>query len=250
MNKVRKTGAILCVLGVIVLAAGIFFQIYMSRSGYTGSVISESLSFENVRELTVISSTLPVEISYGDCNRVEISHTGFLPLVYSEDNGLLRLAQNDEFTLTLYSPKSREAGIKIILPHKKYERISVSSSSGSITAASLNAEVLELSTKSGNITAENLDERAKIRTESGKITASLSSLGGDMTINGGEGEVVLTVDENISFFLEFLTERGSFTSDIFEKKYDKRQGDAADLYNGGENLLRIYTTGGSLTLLK
>ena len=162
----------------------------------------------------------------------------------------MRIAQNDEFTLTLYSPESREAGIKIILPHKKYERISVSSSSGSITAASINADSLELSTRSGDITAENLDERAKIRTESGKITASLSSLGRDMTINGGEGDITLTVDENISFFLEFLTERGSFTSDIFEKKYDKRQGDAADMYNGAENLLRIYTTGGSLTIVK
>ena len=247
MNKARKTGIILCVIGLLLLAAGVFFQIYMSRMGYTGSVISESLSFENVRELTVISSTLPVEISYGDCENIEVSHRGFLPLVYSEDNGLLRLAQNDEFTLTLYSPESREAGIKIILPHKKYERISVSSSSGSITAASLNADSLELSARSGDITAENLDERAKIRTESGKITASL---GGDMTINGGEGDVILTVDENISFFLEFLTERGNFTSDIFEKKYDKRQGDAADMYNGAENLLRIYTTGGSLTIVK
>lgn len=250
MNRVWKRGVFLSLVGAVILVAGILFQLNMSRSGYTGSVISESLGFENVRELTVISSTLPVEISYGDCDSVQVSHTGFLPLVYSEENGLLRLAQNDEFTLTLYSPKSREAGIKITLPHKKYERISVSSSSGSITAGSLDADSLELSTKSGDIAAENIDERAKIRTESGKINISLSSLGGDMTINGGEGEVFVTIDESVSFFLEFLTERGSFTSDIFEKKYDKRQGDAADMYNGAENLLRIYTTGGSLTIVK
>ena len=51
---------------------------------------------------------------------------------------------------------------------------------------------------------------------------------------------------------ELICKLGELIVDFksLEKKYDKRQGDAADMYNGAENLLRIYTTGGSLTIVK
>ncbi len=250
MNRIKKTGLILSIIGAVLIIAGVILQLVMSRSGYTGNVRTEENEFSGVRELVVISTSLPVKAYYGDTETVRVISTGGVPLVFSLENGLLRVTQDDSFTLSLFSLEQLKSGIEIILPRKLYESIILSSSSGSITADSLNAVTYEVTTKSGNISLGNVDERADIRSESGNIDFILSSLNKDMTVYGGDGDISVLIAEDISLYLEFLTSSGYFTSDIFDKAYDKSFGDAAAIYNGGRNLLRINTVGGDLNINK
>ena len=248
MNRLKRFALILSVLGVLLLGSGVILQHIMSQNGHTGNVKTTEHEFSGIRELVAISTSLPIDVHYGDEENVKVKHTGALPLVFSEENGLLRVTQDDTFTLNLFSAEQLDSGIEIILPHKLFGSITLSSSSGSITAHSLNADTYEISTKSGDISLGSIDERAEIRSESGNISFSLSSINADMTIYGGDGDIYAEIAEDASFCLEFLTYGGHFTSDAFDREYDYNFGDAAAIRNGGKHLLRINTTGGDLNI--
>lgn len=248
MNRLKKTGLVFSVIGVLLIAAGIALQLIMSQGGYQGNVKTTEHEFSGIRELVAISTSLPIDVRYGEEDKVRVKYTGALPLVFSEENGLLRVTQDDTFTLNLFSVEQLNSGIEIILPHKLFESITISSSSGNITAHSLNADTYEVTTKSGDISLGSIDERADIRSESGDISFVLSSINGDMTVNGGEGDISVEISSEASFYLEFLTYRGHFTSDAFDKDYDFSFGDAAAIRNGGKHLFRINTTGGNLCI--
>lgn len=249
MNKIKKIGLVFSIFGAVLIAAGIALRLIMSDKGYQGNVKTTEHEFSGIRELVAISTSLPIDVRYGDEANVRIKYTGALPLVFSEENGLLRVTQDDTFTLNLFSAEQLNSGIEIILPHKLFGSITLSSSSGNITAHSLNADTYEISTKSGDISLGSIDERADIRSESGNISFALSSINGDMTVNGGEGDIYAEISEDASFYLEFLTYGGHFTSDAFDKEYDYSFGDAAAIRNGGKHLLRINTKGGNLILI-
>lgn len=249
-NRLLKVfGIFLAVCGLGLICTGAAFQIIASEAGYTGNVITEMHEFDEPRELVVITTSMPVIVEYGDTDTVKVSYTGSLPLIFSEEKGLLRITQNDTFTMTLFSPTAAASCVRITLPHRVYERISLSSSSGSVYADSLGADELEFGTKSGDITLVNIDERAVIRTESGRLHAEFSSLSGDMTINAGAGDVSLVLPTESSVYLEYFTESGRFTSDYFDEKYDARFGDAAVLHNGAKHRLNVNTTSGDLLIL-
>lgn len=250
MNKIGKLGALLSVIGVVLIISGAVLQYLVSENGSTTTVISETLEFEGIREVAVITNSLPVSVSYGDTDKIIVEYTSALPLLYDEANGFLRLTQDDSFTINLFSAESRKSAVKITLPHRIYESLTVSSSSGDITVDSINADTIDISTRSGNITAENVDERAKIKTVSGKVNLSVSSLNGDFIVNGGSGDISVKIAEELSFVFEFWTEKGHFTSDVFDRKYDYSFGDAAALYNDAGHLFRIITTEGDLVLTK
>lgn len=250
MNKIGKLGALLAIVGIVLIVSGAVLQHLVSENGSTTTVISDRLEFEGIREIAVITNSLPVSVSYGDTDKIIVEYTSALPLLYNESNGFLRLTQDDSFTINLFSAESRKSAVEIILPHKIYESLTVSSSSGDITVDSINADIIDISTRSGNIKAENVDERAKVKTVSGNIELSVSSLNGDFIVNGGSGDVSVTISEELSFMFEFWTEKGHFTSDIFDKKYSYNFGDAAALYNGADHLFRIITTEGDLVLRK
>lgn len=248
MNRLKKIGLAFSVIGVILIGAGIALWLILSGKGYQGNVKYTEHEFSGIRELVAISTSLPIDVRYGDEENVRVKYTGALPLVFSEENGLLRITQDDTFTLNLFSAKQLDSGIEIILPHKLFGSITLSSSSGNITAHSLNADTYEITTKSGDISLGSIDERADIRSEKGNISFSLSSINHDMTVNGGDGDIFVEIGEDASFCLEFLTYGGHFTSDAFDKKYDYSFGDAAAIRNGGKHLLRINTKGGNLCL--
>lgn len=248
MNRFKRMGLILALLGTLLLGSGVILGRLMAEKGYRGNVTTTEHEFSGIRELVAISTSLPIDVRYGDETNVRVKYTGALPLVFSEENGLLRITQDDTFTLNLFSVEQLNAGIEIILPHKPFGSITLSSSSGNITAHSLNADTYEISTKSGDISLGSIDDRAAIRSESGNISFSLSSINGDMTVNGGDGDIIAEISEEASFCLEFLTYGGHFTSYAFDKEYDYSFGDAAAIRNGGKHLLRINTKGGNLSI--
>ncbi len=249
MKRIRllKTlAAVLTAAGAALAAAGGAVQLIASRGGGIPAVITETTEFDVPRELVVITTSMPVTVRYGDTETVTVSYTSSLPLIFTEKKGMLSITQDDSFTMSLFAGSSEENGITVTLPHKVYELISLSSSSGSVTSDSLSADTLEFSTKSGDLKLTGIDERASIRTESGSVYADISSFSGNMTINAGAGNVTLIMPDELSMYLEFLTESGSFTSKRFDKVYHEKFGDAAAILGGGRNKLTVNTTSGSL----
>lgn len=245
----KITGITAVTAGLMLLAAGITVQYMQSLGGsYTGNVITQSEEFETPRELVVITTSMPITVEYGDVSAVQVDYTDALPLIFKEDKGALRITQNDTFTMNLFSQKALESGVHITLPHKTYERVSLSSSGGSITSRYLNAGSLEYSTKGGDMALYGIDERTYVRTESGNIHAEFSSYSADMTINAGAGNVELLLAADSSVYMEFFTESGTFTSHEPDRSPESRYGDCVTMYNGAENKLNVNTTSGDLDL--
>ncbi|MBP3856488.1 MAG: DUF4097 family beta strand repeat protein [Ruminiclostridium sp.] len=249
MKKIRllKILAVtLAAAGILCAGAGLLIQFAASREGYTGSVITDTAEYERPRELVVITTSMPITVRYGDTETVKVEYTSSLPLIVTEDKGMLRITQNDTFTMTLFSREAQKTGVTVTLPHRVYERISLSSSGGSVTSENLAADTLEFGTKGGDMRLYGIDERASVRTESGNVYAEFSSFSSDMTINAGAGDVSLVMPEELSVYLEFFTESGSFTSDRFDEPYNMRYGDAAVICGSAESHLRVNTTSGDL----
>lgn len=246
-GRFKKAGIACSVIGALLIGGGALYQYRLSESGYTGNVMTDRYEYSSVRELVAISTSIPIRVEYGDTENVIIDYKGRLPLIFSQDNGLLRVTQNDTFMMRMWSPGYDGAEIHITLPHKNYESITLTSSSGSIDMDSINAAECDISTRNGDITLINIDERTSIRTESGNIRASYSSLGGDAEINAGSGNVKLYLPDELSMRLEFLTDGGALISDYFNEKYDGfRHGDVFALHGKAEHLLKVTTTGGNL----
>ncbi|MBQ9384529.1 MAG: DUF4097 family beta strand repeat protein [Ruminiclostridium sp.] len=246
LRVLKTAGIALAALGALMTAAGALLQINAEKDGYAGTVFTETAEFEAPRELVVITTDMPIRVSYGDTDTVKVTYTGGVPVIFTEKKGTLSMTQDDKFTVSLFTSRADDIGIEVILPHKVYERISLSSSSGSIEALSLGADQLEFGTKSGDLSLYGIDERASVRTDSGKVFAQFSSLTGDMTVKAGAGDVTLVMPDELSVYLEFFTESGSFTSERFDERYYEKYGDAAVIYNGAKHKLGVSTTSGDL----
>ncbi|MBO6302449.1 MAG: DUF4097 family beta strand repeat protein [Ruminiclostridium sp.] len=246
IRLLKVLAAVLAAAGAALIAAGLAIQLIAYRGGAGNGAVTETAELETPRELVVITTSMPVTVRYGDTENVTVSYTASLPLIFTEEKGMLRITQDDSFTMSLFSASSENTGITVTLPHKVYERISLSSSSGSVTSESLAADTLEFSTKSGALKLIGIDERASVRTESGTVYADVSSFSGDMTINAGSGDVTLIMPEELSMYLEFLTESGRFTSKRFDRLYHEKYGDAAAILGDGRSKLTVNTTSGSL----
>lgn len=245
MNKVKRLSLIFIFSGIIFFTVGIALAYLKPFNPYNDAISDETLYFSDVRELIVITGSLPITVEYWDGENCEVSCTGDLPLKTDiDETGALRLTQDDSFSLALFTLRKNSFGLTIKLPRRSYRRVSLTSSSGNVESEPISCESLEIATRSGNIALFGADDRAKIKTESGNISLSVSALGGDMEIFGGSGDISLTLSPRLSVCMQFMTEKGGCTT----ADYENRRGDAVVIRNGGEHLLKITTTTGSLKI--
>lgn len=247
MNKIRRLSLIFIFSGIFFIAIGLLFAVMTPFNPRNDAVSDETLYFSDVRELVIITGSLPVQVEYWDGESCEVSCIGDLPLKTDiDDTGTLRLTQDDSFSLSLFTRRKSSFGLTVRLPRRTYRRISLTSSSGNVESAPISCETLEIATRSGDITLPGADGRAKIKTESGNIRLGITALGENMEISGGSGNISLTLSPRLSVCVQFLTENGACTAE----NYENRRGDAVIIQNGGENLLKITTTTGNLTIDK
>lgn len=250
MKKLKKITAFLIINGILLIIGAVILQLFTSAGSFHKGAYYGTKYFANVRDIIVISGSLPVDISYTDGEECEVSWVCELPLIMScDETGTLRLTQDDSFTLSLFSISSSDYHISVKVPRKSYGRISLSSSSGKITATAISSESFEVSTKNGDIEIFGADERTKIKTAGGNVDLHINALKGDMTVNGGSGDVNIYILRSIPFFMEFFTESGSCTTENFAEDIRDRKGDGALLNGRGVNKLTINTTSGSFRLL-
>lgn len=245
MNKVRRLSILFIFSGIIFLAVGLAIAKIKPFNPYNDAISDETLYFSEVRELVVITGSLPITVEYWDGENCEVSCIGDLPLKTDiDETGTLRLTQDDSFSLALFTARRNSFGLTVKLPRRTYRRVSLTSSSGNVESEAISCESLEIATKSGNISLLGADDRAKIKTESGDINLGITALGGDMEVSGGSGNITLRLSERLSVCVQFMTEKGTCTAE----NYENRRGDAVIIQNGGENILKINTTTGRLSI--
>ncbi len=248
MSKVKKTAVFLLLAGISIIAAAVIVQLFTPMGDFHKGASRETEYFDSVREIIVVSGTLPISLEYTDEEQCEVSWLSELPLIVScDEQGTLRITQDDSFTLSLLS-FTTDYHISVKVPRRSYRRVSLASSSGKITARAVSCESFEVATKNGSIEVFGADERTKIKTGSGEIDLHLIALNGDMTINGGEGDVNIYILHSIPFFMEFSTDSGACTTHNFTDDITDRKGDAALLNGKGGINLKIRTTSGDLIL--
>lgn len=248
MNKLKKITVLLSVLGLLLIIAAVPLQLFSPLGDMHPLFLSGVKSFDGVREIIVVTGALPVSLEYSDDSVCRVEWSSGLPLIMNcDEQGVLRITEDDSFTLSLLSENADSAGIKLYIPKRGYERISLSTSSGNITSLDVSCESLELSTRSGSIFVLGADENTKIKNESGTTYLSIDRFDGEMTVNGGKGRMVVDISA-FDFFVEFTTEDGSCTSTGFNKNAENRKGDAALLSGKGGNTLKITTTTGNLEI--
>ncbi len=250
MNKLKKITIFLVITGILSIAAAVIMQLFTPLGNFRRTASYGTEYFDNVREIVVVSGSMPVELSYGDSEECEVSWISELPVILNcDEQGVLRVTQDDSFSLSLFSGSSAEFGIALKIPRKSYGRISLAASGGRISVQDdISAEVLEISTKTGDIYVSGADSRTKIKSNGGDIIAYISALEDDMTINGGEGNVYVNVPPELSFFMEFSTDSGNCSTSGFPENINGRKGDAAFLSGKGGVNLKINTSSGDLQL--
>ncbi len=251
MRKLKILSVLLSVCGVLLIGSAVALQLFTPIGDMHPEFLTGSQSFDNVREIIVVTGALPVRLEFSDSDSCEVQWKSGLPLITSCDEyGTLKINEDDSFTLSLFSKESDDSGVTVKVPVRGYERISLATSGGDIICSDVSTDSLEISTRSGDILVAGADERTKIRSESGNITFSTDSFTGEMTINGGSGQINAYLDGRADFFAEFITEGGYCTSYGFDKNVNNRKGDAALLSGKGINLLRIYTKTGNLVIAR
>lgn len=245
MRRTKGLALFFGIAGALLILAGIAASFVFPVTPLNDSVSSQTLYFSRVRSLTVITGTLPIRVEPAEGEVCEVSFVSDLPVVASVDEfGTLRLTQDDDFSLTFFSRRRSGFHLTVKLPARVYERISLASSSGGIDCAAVDCASLEISTRSGSITLDGADERAKLRTESGTVDLTLSGLNGGMTVTAGSGDVRLRVREGLSYCLRFLTEKGT----LYEAGSGEEPplGDAALFRGAMTHRLDILTADGDL----
>lgn len=219
----------LFVFGILSLLMCIGVQYLAVKSGFESTFISERMEFDRVNYITVNTTNLDLTVKMYGGERIIAEYENDSPIIAdASDNSRLKLTQSDDFTLSLFSAKMFSYKMTLYIPESEYRELVFSSTSGDIHTERLTAEYLELATRSGNITAQNLDCKLKIVTDSGRITLDFDRFGNTANIQSGSGSITAAIPENSPIALEFITDRGTFTSQLFDRKYNGRIGDVSE----------------------
>ena len=249
MKKLKKISLSLVSCGGFLVILAVMLQFFTSVGRLHPNFSEGRESYANVREIVAVSGALPITLVPTSSDECVVEWKSGLPLIVSCDEyGTLRITEDDSFTATLFSKNAASSMIKIEVPEKSYERIKLSSSAGDIICHEINCESLDIYTRNGDITAYGVNERSKIKSDSGNIYLSVNRFDGEMAVNGGEGDITIEISGDFGFFAEFMTESGGSMSEGFEKATSNRKGDAAFLNKNGGNSLKIYTTSGNLKI--
>ena len=248
-RRVKRHMTRLFVLCGISLALCAATQLIAVQSGFKSTFLSDRMEFDRVNYITVNTTNLDLTVKMYGGDKIVAEYENDSPIIADlSDNSRLKLTQSDDFTLSLFSLKMFSYKLTLYIPEGEYRELVFSSISGDITAEKLNAEYLELTTKSGSITAEQVDCKLKTLTESGKTTLMFAEFRSTANIQSGSGDISAAIPAGAAVKLDFITDRGTFTSDIFERKFNGRIGDVLETRGSDPHSLNVTSGTGSLEI--
>lgn len=225
-------------------AVFVSITVLLQYRAVSGGFVSGVVRIEN-RQLAPryyinISMTyLPVEIIFYDGDFITLDYIGETELFVAEedDDFVLKISQDDEFALNLLTPDMLSYGLKLKLPQnpEKYREINITTTAGDIKISSpqiLNAEKINITSRSGNCFLVNTYADTIINTISGTVRAEFNK---DIQKKGYE--------------LAFFTNSGRFTSDFFRKKCVNESGGAFLSLGKEPKRISVETNNGDLSII-
>lgn len=128
------------------------------------------------------------------------------------------------------------------------ERLSASSTSGSLRFRGCQADKTELNTVSGEVSYEGKAERVGASSVSAAIRAELENCPAEAEMDSVSGRLTLVIPENDGFETEYDSISGTFHSDFPVTGGSGKSGRA--LYAGGKASFEFSTTSGDMEILK
>lgn len=234
-------------LMIITLAAAILFgaAAYHFRNAEHDSVFREELSFPLCEYIDIDLLKLPVTIIPYDGERISITYTSDLPLLFSTGDNLLKVTESEEFVISLFTGRNNDFGLYMYLPNRLFRDISVYSGTGNIKIGRVDCNNLSVITNSGDIRCENLLSRGSFTTTSGRISINYDEIVTEAEIFSRNGDVDLNFPNKSSVAVEFETQTGSCVTDLWDGFVT---GSYLYSFNGGKKVIKATLEKGTLTI--
>jgi hypothetical protein len=238
------------VLALLSGGAALLTQMFAGELfGWTPTVHRERREVAFTPSISINSTDIPLEVYTYDGEVIIVEYIGESALIIEEDEFELRIHRVEDFTISLFSTDILNYGMTVWLPKQSYKAIRLTTASGDIRAENIETELLSVTSRTGNISLCNIEGLLSVSSRYGDVWAEFVNLTDAAAIDTESGRVEIIMPARIDVRLDFLTDRGYFTSDFFRREYDSHQGDLF-LSTGpaGANLVRftVRTSSGSL----
>ena len=224
-TRPKKLFRIFSVLALVFLAFTAAFQFFAARSGYKGSVVRETLEFEKVKYIDVATTNMDFDIKPWSGEKIKLEYVNdSRMLVLQADENYLTLAQDDSFTLSLFTADVFSYKMTLFLPENDYRELSLTSSSGGISLLETQSEYTEISTRSGAVSVDEATGKLSISTLDGDVRVDYAAFSNAGTINNRSGKTEVIMPDYSGVTLIFTTVSGRLTSDMFAASYENAPG--------------------------
>ncbi|MEG7280799.1 DUF4097 family beta strand repeat-containing protein [Bacillus sp. 0909A] len=202
------------IIGLIaVFAVGVIGAVISAAaSDFTNEEVkaAETYHAANIKKIKVTTSSMNAEVKSGQTDDIQVAAQGKISdkskklFDVSQDGKSLTINQKEHGNSISFIPWSSEKDMKItiIIPEKKYDEITVTTTSGDILIENVQTDQSAADSTSGDI--ELKDSRIKnemtIKTTSGDVQADQNSLGqGEVKTTSGSIESNRTTSKKMSY---------------------------------------------------
>lgn len=232
---------------IITLAAAILFGAiaFHYRNAEHDSIFREELSFSMCEYLDIDLLKLPVILTPYDGEKISVSYTSDLPLVFTTGDNSLKITESEEFVISLFTGDAAQYGLYVYLPRRLYRDITVYSGQGDIKIGRIDCGRLSVTTDSGDILCDDLISFGRFTTTDGYISLNYDEIVPETEVYSRRGDAYLDFPKGSSVSVEFETQTGSCDTDLWNGAVT---GSYTYSFNGGRNTIKATLEKGTLTI--
>lgn len=227
------------------LAAAFGAGAYLFRNVPHGTAYEEKIELSLCEYIDIDVLRLDVEVQPYEGEKILVRYTNDVPLNFSVGDNSLTINESDEFVITLFAQDSARFGMSVYLPREIYRAITIYSGSGDVKLGALDAQRIDVTTGSGNITSEDTRSLVYFSSGTGDISLDFAAVIPESAIVTRSGNAFLTIPSESSVALDFETETGECQSELFA---GRAIGSYMYSINGGQELIHATLEKGTLTV--
>lgn len=228
-----------------VLAAVFGAGAYHFRNAPHGTAYEEELELAVCEYIDIDVLRLDVSVFPYEGEKILVKYANDLPLKFSVGDNSLTISESDEFVITLFAQDSARFGMSVYLPCEIYRAVTIYTGSGDVKLGALDAQRIDVTTGSGNITSTDTRSLVYLSSGSGDISLDFMSVIAESSIVTRSGNAQLFFPADSSVALDFETETGECKSDLFA---GRAIGSYMYSINGGQDLIHATLEKGTLTV--
>ncbi|MCL2086411.1 MAG: DUF4097 domain-containing protein [Oscillospiraceae bacterium] len=252
--KIKITFKTIIFLSVLALASLILTivtqYIAVAFFGFESSVyrLEEKIDFKKYVNIEVTNIPLFVDVYNGDV--IKITYISETDLITEETSYGVTIKQDPDFSFSLFSKEQLNYHMRVLLPDRIYNNVTIISTSGEVTMGYIYTNELNVSGRSGNLNISDTGGRLNVNTVSADINISFLEFNEMVFIETLSGDVNILMPHNKQPKLTFLTQSGAFTSDFFRFSYNKNKGNNYSVMGDNPIKFQVITKSGDLEFMK